>query len=313
MIPNIDQAIKLIVITLDIGIWVTGLGKLAIGITILRIIGNTSQWQKWTVWVVMILTLTNCIADFSLNTFRCGNPQVGWTVELWPTANCISETAYSDFNNFSNAVQVFADFTFSLIPMAVVWRLRMSLSLRRRIYLVVALGLTLVTGAVGTVKMVHAATLDSTDLTWSTYPVLIWFGTEAMLIVVCGSVPALYPLYERYIKKPQVGRGEKDSGNSNSRSYVNSGSIASGWSKVISKLRSKKGSSFGSIGDPHEQRSTVELARFSKYPLQPLPTATTVWNNNPGSWMDDCGDSAIRVVRHISVDSGRSRSYDCNV
>ena len=301
-IPKIDQAVKLIIITLEVGIWVTGLGKLAIGITILRIIGDTSKWQKWAVWIVMGLTLSTCIVDFCLTLFRCGDPRIAWSVEDWATATCISETAGSNFNIFSNAVQVLADFAFSLIPMAVVWGMRMSLSLRRRIYLAVALGLTLVTGATGTVKMVLAATVDASDITYNTYPVLIWFGTESMLIVVCGSVPSLYPLYERYIRSPQE---DTEKLGSSTGTYVYSNSSVSKWSKLSHKLRSKQNVSFGTMQGTEEQRSDVELARMAGNSVQAPATAVSAASKSQDSWMYDEAERGIHVVSEVDVESGR--------
>ena len=302
-IPKIDEAVKLIIITLEVGIWVTGLGKLAIGITILRIIGETSKWQKWAVWIVMGLTVSTCIVDFCLTLFRCGDPSIAWTVEAWATATCISETAGSNFNIFSNAVQVLADFAFSIIPMTVVWGMRMSLTLRRRIYLAVALGLTLVTGAAGTVKMVLAATLDPADITYNTYPVLIWFGTESMLIVVCGSVPSLYPLYERYIRGP---RGDTEKLVSSTSTYVYSNSNSSKWSKLSSKLRSKQNVSFGTTQGSEDQRSDVELARMAGNHVQAPATAVSATSKYPDSWLYDDGEGGgIHVVSEVDVNSGR--------
>ncbi|SPQ25060.1 f83a484d-4ce8-4a79-94e2-7a970524df2e [Thermothielavioides terrestris] len=218
--PAVDSAVMWYIIVLDIGIFVTGFGKIAIGLTILRVLGTTSQWQRWTIYVTLFLTVATCIIDFCISTFRCGNPSNTWTIESWQTATCVSVDTQTDINIFANSVQCFADFAFSVLPMAVVWQLR--LPMRKKLFLVIALGLTLVTGTAAIIKTVFAATMDQADITYTIFPSLVWFSTESMLIIVCGSVPSLYPLYERHVKRLRQGYSSQKTSKA-SRTYVYSG------------------------------------------------------------------------------------------
>jgi hypothetical protein len=232
-LPAVNQAIMWLIIVLDVGIFVTGLGKVAIGITILRIVGNTSQWQRWAIYVTLFLTLATCLIDMCISTFRCGHPSLTWNIEAWPTATCVSTDAQTHVNIFANSVQVFADVVFSVLPMLVVWRLR--LPARTKLFLIVALGLTLVTGAAAIVKAYFAATMDKNDITFNIFPSLVWFSTESMLIIVCGSMPGLHPLYERYFKQRLLGYGSQKESKASSRTYVYSAQGSS--SRVSSKKK----------------------------------------------------------------------------
>ena len=40
----------------------------------------------------------------------------------------------------------------------------------------------------------------------ATYNLVIWSGSEIFVIIVCGSVPPLKPLWDRYVLKKPVGR-----------------------------------------------------------------------------------------------------------
>ncbi|QLI65031.1 uncharacterized protein G6M90_00g026410 [Metarhizium brunneum] len=62
---------------------------MATGLTILRIIGNTSRWQTWAVCIFMFLTVSACIIGFGVSVFWCGNPINTWMIEGWATANCV--------------------------------------------------------------------------------------------------------------------------------------------------------------------------------------------------------------------------------
>ncbi|KAI0179262.1 hypothetical protein GGR52DRAFT_535522 [Hypoxylon sp. FL1284] len=197
--------LKLIQITLTIGIACTGLGKVAVGMSMLRILSSWPSWEKWAIWFVLVITVLASVVDMFLSMFRCGDPRANWDFAVYATAHCIDMKSTTDYNTFTNAWQCLSDFAFSLIPMAAVWKLRMPL--RRKIYLLVALGLTLVTGGCAVVKAVLTGSVKLTDLTGGLFLALIWFGTESMLIMVCGSVPMLRPLWERFVKRPPARRG----------------------------------------------------------------------------------------------------------
>ncbi|KAI1328430.1 hypothetical protein F5Y16DRAFT_154600 [Xylariaceae sp. FL0255] len=281
-IPRIERTIMFYIIILDVGIFVTGVGKIAIGVTILRIFGRASLWQRWAVWFVMALTIITSFIDFGVSTFLCGNPTLTWTLVRPPTAHCISEKNQTNINLFSNVVQVFADFSFSILPMAVVWGLRMPM--RRKLIIMGALGLTLFTGAAGTVKTVLAATFNESDLTYTIYPNLVWFAIEATLIVVCGSVPTLQPLYERYIWRRRRGYLDQD----DSKTYVNSGGSASFSRKSGRRTqasRTNPDSSLRSLNafetpTGQEDPASLEMRKLDGYPPQPPTLAEAVMSDN---------------------------------
>lgn len=191
--------LMMIVVCLTIAIPTSTVGKIAIGITILRIVGNTSRWKKWSVWAMMGLMSVVSVTDMLINLFRCGDPRAQWDYAIAATAHCVPRAKTNSFNDFANAVLIFADYFFSLLPMAIVWRLKMAP--RRRIILTALLGLTIITGAAGTAKMVYAATLDIADLTWTVFSCLVWYSIETMFIIVFGSTPSLYPIWEPFFQR----------------------------------------------------------------------------------------------------------------
>ncbi|TGJ86595.1 hypothetical protein E0Z10_g2194 [Xylaria hypoxylon] len=313
-LPEIDSTIMYYIIILDVGIFVTGLGKVAIGITTLRIFGDTSLWQRWVVWTVLALTIGTCFLDFGISTFRCGDPNLTWTLEAQATAKCVVSTdAQSDINLFSNIVQVLADFAFSILPMAVIWGLHMPQ--RRKKFLLVALGLTLLTGVAGTVKTVYAATFDEQDLSFTIFPNLVWFGVEAVLIIVCGSVPTLHPLYERYIKQRRRGYRSQNTPLFGQRTYVNSG--GRGFSKVSGAKSRERFSSRthddSSLKTLHnsddaqmqQQLASFEMMKLDGYPKQ-APGSARAIPHDPDAW--NCG--GIQIIQEVEVANPSRSSTD---
>ncbi|KAK3935415.1 hypothetical protein QBC46DRAFT_453475 [Diplogelasinospora grovesii] len=314
-----EHNIKLQLIALIIGIACTAFGKIAIGITILRIVGNTSAWQKWSVWFTIIVTAVTSTIDIFLTAFRCGSDvKVLWTFELMATAKCLPQNPVFEYNTFAAAWQAFADFFFSLLPMAVVWKLRLPLS--KRLYLIGALGLTAFTGIAGSVKTSLSASLASpTDPTWDVFALYIWASVESMLIIVCGSIPALHPLWERFLK-PRIGTSQRSgfgyqvSGNSHG--------FASSRSQYMQTSSSSK-SIVGYSNDTKENMrqidiTDVELARLTGQTPQAPAIAVTVAKHDiktANSWLDDSSGSPglagrIHVVKDVDVSSGRSVSLE---
>ncbi|KAK4154498.1 hypothetical protein C8A00DRAFT_14363 [Chaetomidium leptoderma] len=264
-LPAVNTALMWLIVVLDIGIFVTGFGKMAVGVTMLRIVGNTSQWQRWAILATLFLTLATCLLDFAISTFRCGDPRLTWTVEAWPTATCVSVDAQTHINILANSIQVFADVVFSVLPMVLVWRLR--LPLRTRLFLVGALGLTLVTGAAAIVKAYFAATMDKNDITFNIFPSLVWFSTESMLIIVCGSMPGLHPLYERYLKQHLLSYyGSQKGSKASSRTYVYSGPGSASHVSSKKKLVREDYAEEDEESGPWQPLPDVELARLPGSP-----------------------------------------------
>ncbi|KAI1074069.1 hypothetical protein F5B20DRAFT_596690 [Whalleya microplaca] len=251
-------------------------------------------WACFLGDAVLTTTAVTSIVDIFLNLFRCGDPRATWDYELAATAKCLNSDSTDAYNTFTNAWQVLSDFCFSILPIVVVCKLHMPL--RRKLTIIAALGLTLVTGAAAAVKAVLTGSLDHADLTWSLYATLIWFGTEAMLIIVCSSIPTLHPLWERFVRRPGLRYESQRSG------YLACGNLTPGRSKA-SKLRTQDGESL-TMDNDSMLLSDIELACLTGNPQQ-LSTSVATTPHNVGTWVDDLGHVRIHVVKQVDVVSGR--------
>lgn len=89
------------------------------------------------------------------------------------------------------------------MPVGIIWDLQ--LNLRKKIGICVLLGLGIFAGVCASIKTSYLVNLSSRgDPTWATYDLYIWACTEILLTIVCGSVPAVKPLYDRYISQKSV-------------------------------------------------------------------------------------------------------------
>ncbi|ERF76570.1 hypothetical protein EPUS_05843 [Endocarpon pusillum Z07020] len=203
-----------------------GLGKLAVGLTILRILGTTSEvWRKRIVWFMMITTIIFGILATFFTFFQCKNPKALWETQLRATTQCWDPRVQTRFNIFVATYNGFTDVLFALLPCTFIWYLQMDT--KKKVALTVALGLSTFAGISAFIKVSHMASLtERSDLTWETYYLCVWAGVEIFLTIVCGSIPAMKPLWGKYVRQkalPAKGTG--------SSSYSNRYASRSGYQK----------------------------------------------------------------------------------
>jgi hypothetical protein len=209
-----EYQVKLQVVLQAFGIPCTAFGKMAVAFTILRIIKQSSvKWHVWSLWALIILTALTSALDVLLVLFQCGDPSNLWDLVgmATNTVSCLDKAAVYNYNTFTAAFQAFADFYLALLPVHIIWGLHMPL--RRKLTLITLLGLTTFTGIAAVIKTVLASKSlgVAADLTWDLYALAVWASIEITLIVLCGSVPALTPLWDRFIvRRRKQRRGYRD-------------------------------------------------------------------------------------------------------
>lgn len=176
--------IQMIIIFSALGIATTCLGKVAIGVTMVRIIGSMSPWKRWAILVLLGFMTLFSLTDIMLYLFRCGDPRAQWDHRLNRTATCLPIAKTGLFNAITNGILVFADYFLSVLPMAVIWGLQMPLA--RRLAINGLIGLTIITGVAGTIKLVHVSRLDEDNINGGLYDSLIWCTSRAhVLLCLC--------------------------------------------------------------------------------------------------------------------------------
>nr|UZP47900.1 putative integral membrane protein [Cladonia uncialis subsp. uncialis] len=93
----------------------------------------------------------------------------------------------------------FMDFALALLPITIIKELNMGL--QQKIGLCILLSLGLLAGIASIVKTVELQTIRAeADFTWATYELFIWASIESWLVIICGSIPAVKPLFDRFVK-----------------------------------------------------------------------------------------------------------------
>ncbi|UPL03484.1 hypothetical protein LCI18_014418 [Fusarium solani-melongenae] len=90
---------------------------------------------------------------------------------------------------------VVTDLLVCAIPLPTLFKLKLPLSQRIALIVVFSLGLVVVFAASMRAYWTHYVTDETYDVTWEGFYLWIWTAVEANLGVICGSVPALRPLF----------------------------------------------------------------------------------------------------------------------
>ncbi|KAI9148761.1 putative integral membrane protein [Paramyrothecium foliicola] len=218
---KIGRVVRLIYIAQPFGIMSVALGKISAGFLILRLLGNTYKWMRMSIWVIIVITaIANIISAITTFT-QCDPPAALWNLALRPTAHCWDPSVQSNYNIFTSSWNTAVDFVLALMPIRLVWGLK--LNVRQRIGIIVLLGVGVFSGVCSAIKTTQLASLtERSDLTWETYSLFLWVSSELFVIVLCASIATLKPLYDRFFGKKSGSTIRSTSGG-----YMLSGSTSS--------------------------------------------------------------------------------------
>lgn len=174
-----------------------GAGKLAIGFLLLRLFGAASIWRRYLIWVLMAIQTIFTILSVIFSFVQCENPAALWDPYLLPATYCWDPEVQSRFTIFYGSLSAAVDFVFALLPISFIWKLHMSA--RKKAGIAVLLGGGVLSGICAAIKTNKLTTLTvRSDLLWSIFELYTWSGTEICLIIMCGCVPAIKLLWDRF-------------------------------------------------------------------------------------------------------------------
>ncbi|KAF2009489.1 hypothetical protein BU24DRAFT_497104 [Aaosphaeria arxii CBS 175.79] len=175
-------------------IFCLGTGKVAVSFLIIRLLNRASIWRRYSLYFASALTVANTIIMIVLTFAQCSTPAALWDQELKERTKCWNPQVQSSFSIYGAAVHTAMDFFLAGLPITLVWGLQTDL--RKKIALCALLGCGALTGICAGVKTSKLLSLNErSDITWETVPLFMWSGIEIILLIVCGSIPALKPIY----------------------------------------------------------------------------------------------------------------------
>lgn len=173
-------------------------GKASVASLTLRFVGPNAFWVKFTLYFIIVTIFIINSLGVIFTFVQCNPPRALWTPGL--KASCWDPQVQTDFNYFLAAWNIAADVVLALLPTSLISRL--NLNRRKKIALCVLLGLGLIAALFSGIKIHFLGDLKArADFTWSAYEIQAWTGAEAFVMMLCGNIPPLLPLWERFVSR----------------------------------------------------------------------------------------------------------------
>ncbi|KJK82888.1 hypothetical protein H634G_02025 [Metarhizium anisopliae BRIP 53293] len=205
-------------------------GKISVGLLLLRVVWETAHWRKrlviFAISSVFVITVINIIFTFA----QCSPVEALWNPALIAQgkAKCWPPSVQTDFAIFLSSWNILTDVVLAVLPVTFMYNLK--LSWRKKIGLCALLGLSFTAAIFATVKTKYLTSLSGrsditcmfffcyapglldpagardyfllTRKTGETYELYVWSASELFVIIVCGSVPPIKPVYDYILGKP---------------------------------------------------------------------------------------------------------------
>jgi hypothetical protein len=133
-----EYLVKMNWIAQPLAIFCLGTGKVAVAFLIVRLLNRASVWRKWSLYLTSGLTVINTFFMILLTFIQCKNPAALWDNEIRSRTTCWDSRVQSSFSIYGASVHAAMDFFLALIPVTLVWGLKMTL--RKRLALCGLLG-----------------------------------------------------------------------------------------------------------------------------------------------------------------------------
>ncbi|KAF3014705.1 hypothetical protein E8E14_006414 [Neopestalotiopsis sp. 37M] len=297
-----EQALYWFVMLSAVSIWTFSLPKLAIVALIQRLLNiRTLSWTGGLMWTLAALGQAFIFVVSVLWYKQCQPVAYQWDRSL--EGSCPRHAALENWGYVSSAYSAFLDVLFALYPIPSIMRLNMSL--RRRLSISVALGLSSIGCAVSIVKIVQLIKVLPVLATDPLYPMpylFVLLFAETMVLITCASIPTLGPIFYRLKGKVSSYRGRsKDdgsgqtSGQSRSNQYT---LITFGGSNWKNKSTAKQG---------HSTAANMSSTAAEGSDEVPLARVESVSAHGIQSEAASISEEGIRKTTEISVRSEMGR------
>lgn len=216
-LSQLTKVMRYAVIAQPFGAVACTVSKTSVAGLTLRIAGPNTFWRKWILYIGISIAWALTIVDVALKFAQCKPVRAAWDVEMLPTEKqCWNPSVSADMSIANSSFGAVMDFVLALIPCTIVWNLKVAM--KTKLGLMAFLSLGIVAGIGAAVKSQQLQLLKSrADFTWGVYDMYVWTIVELTLVIFCGCIPPIKPLFDWMRKgKPIAPSGASSSAASKS-------------------------------------------------------------------------------------------------
>ncbi|TEY48382.1 hypothetical protein BOTCAL_0294g00100 [Botryotinia calthae] len=253
---QIVEIVKLNFVAQAFGITSPTLGKLSVGFLMQRILGPHTVYRKWFIHIVMAVYGLWTALTVIFTYTQCTPTSALWNPT--PDMKCWGNQVFPDIAVSHGAFGTFIDFSFALLPITLVKQL--AVTPKQKLALSILLSMGILAGIAAAIKTNQLKEFgNQTDPTWATFDIFVWTTVEIHLVIICGCLPTLRPIYERIINKRAISPSKSSSkpthGSSTQASATNKGSF---WKNSKASTTITSDSRWINLTDRSEDKINVE-------------------------------------------------------
>ncbi|OLN86602.1 hypothetical protein CCHL11_10143 [Colletotrichum chlorophyti] len=164
--------------------------KISIGYFLLRI--TVRKIDVWIIYIVMMLTVCTGVVFFFVTLLQCQPISYFWNKDT-QTGHCVNMNVIIALTYLYSAFSVICDFTFAILPMVIIWKLKMNH--KTKLALIPIMAMACIASAAVVVRMPFVKDFKNPDFLYATIDIAIWSTTEQGLAITAGSLATLRPLF----------------------------------------------------------------------------------------------------------------------
>lgn len=245
--------------------------KVSVGLFLLRL--TPSQFFHRFIWsMIGFMAMYSTVALITILT-QCRPMHFLWDATGTVKAVCFSPLGLRACAYFNATCGIFADFVFALLPIPMLWSVK--INMRVKIALFCILGLGLFATAACIVKVVYLSSYGSHgDFLWDTVNITIWTSCELNVGIFAASIATLKPLFRATFFGTTFGSGGYVSSKDKSldkSGFVKHISNSRGTSKVGGTPSKDDGfEMYGSVITASGKRGRIDIDNESEESILPL-------------------------------------------
>ncbi|TVY47169.1 hypothetical protein LOCC1_G002578 [Lachnellula occidentalis] len=173
--------------------------RLSIAVILLRIGGKPVH--KIIIYTTLTMMLAYSIFYSFLVIFQCSPISFFWAQFEGLKGTCIKPTIFPAASITHSAVNFTSDWILGLLPIALIWNLRMNRRTKVSVAAVLSLGVLAGIAAIIRIPYIHVLGLTE-DFLFNTIDIAIWSTVEPGLGIVAASAATLRPLFRNFYSLP---------------------------------------------------------------------------------------------------------------
>ncbi|RCI14041.1 hypothetical protein L249_8039 [Ophiocordyceps polyrhachis-furcata BCC 54312] len=179
-----------LVILEALSLWTWALPKLPVAILLFRIFGKFKRGLGIILYSLVAFLIAIVVVQTVVTFVKCQPISKNWNPTV--PGRCWNTDIYTDIGYFAGAYSAALDFGFALFASTQVFGLQMERS--RKMLIAASLSLGIPAGVTTCIKLAMIASLNTSDITYSTVPLEVWNSVESCALMVAACVPATRPV-----------------------------------------------------------------------------------------------------------------------